>query len=53
MGADVVIAVNIGTPLMTREQLQSLVGFTAQSINILTAAERARVARAAAPRATC
>lgn len=36
MGADVVIAVNIGTPLMTQEQLQSLVGLTAQTINILT-----------------
>ena len=36
MGADVVIAVNIGTPLMTQEQLQSLLGLTAQTINILT-----------------
>ena len=36
MGADVVIAVNIGTPLMSAEQLQSLVGLTAQSLNILT-----------------
>jgi NTE family protein len=36
MGADVVIAVNIGTPLLTQEQLQSLVGLTAQTINILT-----------------
>jgi NTE family protein len=36
MGADVVIAVNIGTPLMTQEELQSLVGLTAQTINILT-----------------
>ena len=36
MGADVVIAVNIGTPLMSKEQLSSLVGLTAQSINILT-----------------
>ena len=37
MGADVVIAVNIGTPLMTREQLSSFVGIAEQSINILTA----------------
>ena len=37
MGADVVIAVNIRTPLMSREQLSSFIGFTAQSINILTA----------------
>ena len=36
MGADVVIAVNIGTPLMSREQLTSLVGLTSQTINILT-----------------
>jgi NTE family protein len=36
MGADVIIAVNIGTPLMTAEQLQSIVGLTAQSLNILT-----------------
>jgi NTE family protein len=36
MGADVVIAVNIGTPLMTREQLSSFIGVAEQSINILT-----------------
>lgn len=36
MGADVVIAVNIGTPLMTRDQLSSIVGLTGQMINILT-----------------
>jgi NTE family protein len=36
MGADIVIAVNIGTPLMSRDQLQSLVGFASQMINILT-----------------
>lgn len=36
MGADAIIAVNIGTPLMTAEQLQSIVGLTAQSLNILT-----------------
>ncbi len=36
MGAEVVIAVNIGTPLMTREQLSSIVGLTGQMINILT-----------------
>lgn len=36
MGVDVVIAVNIGTPLMTREQLSSVLGFTAQTLNILT-----------------
>jgi NTE family protein len=36
MGADVVIAVNIGTPLLTREQLSSFIGVAEQSINILT-----------------
>ena len=36
MGADVVIAINIGTPLMSREQLSSFVGLAEQSINILT-----------------
>lgn len=36
MGADIVIAVNIGTPLAGRETLGSLVGVTAQMINILT-----------------
>ncbi|MFO1317437.1 MAG: patatin-like phospholipase family protein [Burkholderiales bacterium] len=36
MGADIVIAVNIGTPLMSRDQLQSVVGYATQMINILT-----------------
>jgi len=36
MGAEVVIAINIGTPLMTREQLSSFFGVAQQSINILT-----------------
>ena len=36
MGADVVIAVNLGTPLMTREELRSVLGVTGQMINILT-----------------
>jgi NTE family protein len=36
LGAEVVIAVNIGTPLARRESLGSLVGVTAQMINILT-----------------
>ncbi|MFO1281931.1 MAG: patatin-like phospholipase family protein [Burkholderiales bacterium] len=36
LGADIVIAVNIGTPLMTREQLTSVIGFASQSLNILT-----------------
>jgi NTE family protein len=36
MGVDVVIAVNIGTPLAGRESLQSALGVTVQMINILT-----------------
>ena len=36
MGADIVIAVNLGTPLMKREELGSIFGVTGQMINILT-----------------
>jgi len=36
MGADVVIAVNLGTPLMRAEELNSILGVTAQMMNILT-----------------
>jgi NTE family protein len=36
MGADIVIAVNLGTPLLRREELTSLIGVTAQMVNILT-----------------
>ena len=36
MGADVIIAVNIGTPLAGRETLGSLLGITTQMVNILT-----------------
>ncbi len=36
MGADVVIAVNIGTPLSTREQLEDFLGIIDQITNILT-----------------
>jgi NTE family protein len=36
MGAEVVIAVNIGTPLMRRDQLSSVIGVTSQMLNILT-----------------
>jgi len=36
MGADIVIAVNVGTPLAGREALGSVVGLTSQMINILT-----------------
>jgi len=36
MGVDVIIAVNIGTPIGGRETLNSFTGVTAQMINILT-----------------
>ena len=36
LGADVVIAVNIGTPLAGREKLNSVLGISEQMINILT-----------------
>ena len=36
MGADIVIAVNLGTPLAPREQLNSIFGVSGQVINILT-----------------
>ena len=36
MGADIVIAVNLGTPLLRREQLGSILGVTGQMISILT-----------------
>jgi NTE family protein len=36
MGVDLVIAVNVGTPLAGRETLSSVGGLTAQMINILT-----------------
>lgn len=36
MGADIVIAVNLGTPLLERDQLHSALGVTVQMIAILT-----------------
>lgn len=36
MGADVIIAVNVGTPLAGRDELQSVVGVMAQMVNLLT-----------------
>jgi NTE family protein len=36
LGADAVIAVNIGTPLAGRDTLGSVIGLTAQMLNILT-----------------
>ena len=36
MGADVIIAVNVGTPLLTREQLDSIFGVAGQMVSILT-----------------
>jgi NTE family protein len=36
MGADIVIAVNVGTPLLKREELNSILGVTGQMLSILT-----------------
>lgn len=36
MGADVIIAVNVGTPLLKREQLGSMLGIAGQMLSILT-----------------
>ncbi len=36
MGADIVIAVNISSPLLKRNEIQSIVGVSLQMINILT-----------------
>ena len=36
MGAEVVIAVNLGSPLLKRDQITSVLGVTEQMINILT-----------------
>jgi NTE family protein len=36
MGADIIIAVNVGTPLLPREDLSSAIGVAQQMINILT-----------------
>lgn len=36
MGADIIIAVNVGTPLLKREQLTSMLGVTGQMLSILT-----------------
>jgi NTE family protein len=36
MGADIVIAVNLGTPLLRRDQIDSLLGVSVQMLNILT-----------------
>lgn len=36
MGADVIIAVNVGTPLLKREELNSILGVSGQMLSILT-----------------
>jgi NTE family protein len=50
MGVDLVIVVNIGTPLAGREALNSAVGITAQMINILTEQNVQRSLSALGPR---
>lgn len=36
LGADIIIAVNVGTPLLKREELSSILGVTGQMLSILT-----------------
>lgn len=36
MGADIIIAVNVGTPLLRRDELTSILGVTGQMLSILT-----------------
>ncbi len=36
MGADIIIAVNVGTPLLKREELNSVLGVSGQMLSILT-----------------
>lgn len=36
MGADIIIAVNVGTPLLKREELTGILGVTGQMLSILT-----------------
>ena len=45
MGADIVIVVNIGTPLLKKQDIQSLVGVSLQMVNILTEQNVRRLAR--------
>ena len=46
MGADIVIAVSVGTPLATRQTLSSFVGVTGQAFGFLTVRNAERSARA-------
>ena len=50
MGVDIVIAVNVGTPLAERNTLGSAAGLTAQMINILTEQNVRRSIAALSPR---
>lgn len=36
MGADIVVAINVGTPLMKRDKLNNVVGIMGQMVNLLT-----------------
>jgi NTE family protein len=49
MGADIVIAVNLGTPLLKPEQITSVLSVTEQMINILTEQNVARSLRELRP----
>ncbi|WP_374411695.1 patatin-like phospholipase family protein [Hydrogenophaga sp.] len=50
MGADVIIAVNIGTPLAGRDTLGTLLGVTTQMVNILTEQNVKRSIESLSPR---
>lgn len=50
MGAEVVIAINIGTPLLKRDQITSLVSVTDQVLRILTDANVAQSLKELTPR---
>ena len=53
MGADVLIVVNIGTPIAGRDTLSSVAGLTTQMINILTEQNVQRSLASLSARATC
>ena len=53
MGADIVIAVNIGTPLSNRAALSSVTGLTTQMLSILTEQNVARSLAMLKPRDGC
>ena len=53
MGADVIIAVNLGTPLLQRDQITSAFSVALQMLNILTEQNVQRLAGRRCSRRTC